>query len=199
MTLHPNIARVLLLTLCSAAQGCGGNAPPPDTQQQPSAQTPADGAGAEWQECIHGQGGFSVAFPVGWQTNDGSVMPPCVLFDPAAIEVPYASELPADIAVGIHLEEVDYNRIAGETFGIRLLSSEEVVVAGRPGLRRLVEQTGEGLLDAGLRSWQYIADWGDGRTLLAVSHDVGEPAFEVKRRVLDEMMARLQPAVPAPR
>jgi hypothetical protein len=120
-------------------------------------------------------------------------MDPCVLFDPATIEVPYASELPADIAVGLHLEDVGYDRVAGETFGILVLSREEVRVAGRRGQRRLIEHTGDGLFDAGTRSWQYIADWGEGRTLIAVSHDVGEPDFETKRRVLDEMVTRLQP------
>jgi hypothetical protein len=180
-----------VLALWIIAAGCGGDAP---------AGAAADGAGEEsdagaeatWQRCQHGQGGFTVAYPAGWQTNDDSVMPGCVLFDPSAIEVPYASELPADIAVGIRVEAVPYDRVAGETFGIRVLSREEWTVAGRPGLRRLVEHTGDGLFDAGIRSWQYIADWGDGRTLIAVSHDVGEPGFDTKRRVLDEMVARLQ-------
>jgi hypothetical protein len=197
----------VLVMLCSMVCGCSrGDArrddvqPAADVAPTDSPYAPAGAAApgssaefAPWQQCVHGQGGFTVNFPAGWHTNDGSVMDPCVLFDPSAIEVPYASELPADIAVGVHLEEVSYERVAGETFGIVVLSREELPVAGRRGQRRLVEHTGDGLFDAGVRSWQYIADWGDGRTLIAVSHGVGEPDFETRRRVLDEMMVRLQP------
>lgn len=188
------------LALFIVAAGCAAD-PSPDAPQDANGRQVQDGAShgadatanAAWQRCQHGQGGFTIEYPAGWQTNDDRVMPGCMLFDPSAIEVPYASELPADIAVGIRIEEVPYDRVAGEMFGIRVLSREEWTVAGRPGLRRLVEQTGDGLLDAGIRSWQYIAGWDDGRTLVAVSHDVGEPGFDTKRRVLDEMIARLQP------
>jgi hypothetical protein len=195
----------VLVMLCSTIGGCSRDDPRvygvrPSADAAPTPHAPAGaaapGSGPEsgpWQHCVHGQGGFTVEFPAAWQTNDGSVMDPCVLFDPATIEVPYASELPADIAVGLHLEDVGYDRVAGETFGILVLSREEVRVAGRRGQRRLIEHTGDGLFDAGTRSWQYIADWGEGRTLIAVSHDVGEPDFETKRRVLDEMVTRLQP------
>jgi hypothetical protein len=147
---------------------------------------------AAWQRCTKPEGGFSVEFPADWQTNDGSIMPACTLFDPEAITVPEASELPADIAVGITVQDVEYERVADGTFGVRVLSTEAWRVAGQPALRRLVEQTGEGLLDAGVRSWEYVVHWGDGRTLVAVSHDVGAPAFDIKRLVLDSMMARLR-------
>jgi hypothetical protein len=180
--------------MCLLLASCRGDVPPPGAGAPADARSPAADAvaGAAWQRCTNTAGGFSAEFPADWQTNDGSVMPPCTLFDPQEILIPEASELPADIAVGIHVQDVAFDRVAESTFGIRLLSSEARTVAGRPGMRRLTEQTGDGLLDAGVRSWEYVVDWGDGRTLLAVSRDVGVPDFELKRRVLDEMMHRLQ-------
>jgi hypothetical protein len=52
------------------------------------------------------------------------------------------------------------------------------------------ESTGEGLHDRGIRSYQYVVDLGD-TSMIAVTYDVGEPAFERKRQVLDAMMATL--------
>jgi hypothetical protein len=176
------------VALCALAAGCRTDTAPGDAAPPaPVDETPQPAA---WQRCTFEPAGIAVEYPADWQTNDGSVMPACSLFDPQPIDVPWASELPADIAVAIHLQDVAFERATG-TFGLRVISSEERRVAGRPAVQRLVEQTGDGLLDAGIRTYQYLIDWGDGRTLSAHSHDVGAPDFATKRRVLDEMMARL--------
>jgi hypothetical protein len=185
----------VLLAVWCALVACGDRGEAPVGDASPLGGTGPD-APAEtevWQRCTHESGGFTVEYPLDWRTNDGSVMPACSLFDPFAIEVPVGSELPADIAIVIGVEQVSSGEIAGSTFGLRELEREEVQVAGRRAVRRLVEHTGDGLWDRGMRSWSYIVPWADGRTLLAESHDVGEQSFTEKRRVLDEMMRRLRP------
>lgn len=165
----------------NAGVGADTGAAGPDTLQ--------DAGG--WQECRHAAG-YVARYPADWVTNDGSVMPPCALFDPEPFTVPPASEVPEDIAVTIHVDEVSYDDVAGSDFAIDILESDDVTVAGMPGVRRLVEHTGAALYEAGMQSYEYIVDWGDGRTLIAVSHDVGQPDFSEKRRVLDAMMERLR-------
>lgn len=185
------LATLLLLTACDARPQA--DLPRADL---PPAQTDTlaaiDGNG-DWQQCDNEHAGVVVSFPAGWRTNDGSVMPACSLFDPEPFVVPVASEIPEDIAVSITAQEVAFEVVAGSTFGLRVISSERRDVAGRNGITRLVEHTGEGLHDRGLQSWQYIVDWGGGRTLIAESHSAGEPPFDAKRRALDAMMHRLQP------
>jgi hypothetical protein len=185
-----------LVTACVLAAGCqhdqvrSAGEPPADTGA--AAGQPVARDGTAWQRCTHAASGLIVEFPGGWHTNDGSVMPACTLFDPQPIAVPPASEVPEDIAVMISVEDVAFERIATSTFGLRVLSREELQLAGRRAIRQHVEHTGDGLLDAGVQSWQYIVAWDDGRTLTAHSHDVGDPDFATKRRVLDEMISRLQ-------
>jgi hypothetical protein len=145
-----------------------------------------------WQQCTSTEGGYVAEYPAAWHTNDGRVMSPCALFDPQPIEVPPASELPSDIAVAIFVHHVPFETVASASMGVRVIASDDRQVAGRRAVRRLLEQTGEGLLDAGMRTMDYVVDWGDGRTLTAHSHDAGDPDFDTKQQVLDAMMARLQ-------
>lgn len=50
-----------------------------------------------------------------------------------------------------------------------------------------VRSTGAALLPDDVRSYRYAVDLGDQR-LVAVTHDVGEPAYEDTKQVLDQMM-----------
>jgi hypothetical protein len=187
---HGMVAAVLVTA-------CGGETP---RQERPGADAapaagdgpPAAGHDPAWQECSNESGGFIASYPTGWETNDGAVMPACSLFDPEPFTVPYATEVPEDIAVVIHVDDVNFHDVVDSGFGIRIESREETRVAGHLAVRQLIEHTGDGLHDRGLQSWQYIVDWAPGRTLFAVSHSAGEPAFAEKRRVLDAMMERLR-------
>jgi hypothetical protein len=169
---------------------CGGGGTPPGGSGEDGGL--AAGGRAEWQRCVHGPGGYDVAYPAGWHTNDGSVMPACSLFDPEPVFVPEGSEIPEDIAVGLHVEAVPFDSIVGSEYGMRLLSQESLELGGQRAVRRLYEHTGEGLYNSGLRTWQYVVDRGDGTTLIATSHDAGSPSFDEKRRVLDELMVALR-------
>jgi hypothetical protein len=178
-----------------AILACGGNgadrAAADGAVQDTLAARDDGGDTGGWQECRH-EAGHVVSYPAGWVTNDGSVMAECSLFDPRRFTVPEASEVPEDIAVSIHVDEVPYDRVIASDFAISVLDVEDVTVAGRRGVRRLVEHTGDALYERGMQSWEYIVDWGDGGTLIASSHNVGEPDFAEKRRVLDAMMERLR-------
>lgn len=74
--------------------------------------------------------------------------------------------------------------------GRRDLSRESATVDGRPAMRIESETTGEGLYDAGIRSYQYFVDLGDA-TMVASTYDVGTLSFDRKRRILDAMMETL--------
>jgi hypothetical protein len=126
------------------------------------------------------------------RANGGSVVPACTVFDPHDVNVPPASELPAEIAIVIDVEDRAFDEVAGGDFALEVVEREPVQVAGRRGVRRLVEHTGEGLFDRGMRSYEYVVDWGDGRTLVAQTNDVGTPDFDERRCILDDMMQRLR-------
>lgn len=192
--------RLPLALLVLLALGCGRQPPHDSAAGEPPAATPdadvattGEPAADGWQECTNEHGGFVVAYPRGWVVNDGSVVPACSLFDPAPFDVPPESEVPEDIAVSIHVADEAFETIAGSDFALRELEREEGQVAGRRAVVRLFEHTGEGLFDRGMRTQEYVVDWGGGRTLVAHSHSAGEPPFEQKRQVLAEMMQRLRP------
>jgi hypothetical protein len=186
--------RILALTLVASAPACGGPAPsdraddgaPIDT----AVHSTADPVAEPMAECIDRTEGYAVRYPADWHVNTGDMLGPCALFDPAPIEVPVASELPLEIAIAIGFEPVPFETLAGEVLGRRILSREPTTVDGREAMRIEGESTGEGLHDRGIRSYQYVVDLGD-TSMIAVTYDVGEPAFERKRQVLDAMMATL--------
>jgi hypothetical protein len=186
----------VVLALLAGACGASDEEPPArEPVDTPEVTTPAPAApdtDAGRVRCTNEEAGFSVAYPGDWQTNDGSVLATCSLFDPDPIEVPPASEIPEDIAVSISVEPVAFAQVVGGDIGVRVIENEDRTIAGRQAVAQLTESTGEGLLDQGVRAYRYLVDWGDGRTLFATSLDVGEPAFETKRRELDRMMETLR-------
>lgn len=175
--------RTAVVLLAGTLAGCGAD-------DDADAGMPAD-ASVAWQECTN-ERGFVASYPATWVTNDGSVTLACSLFHPEPFMVPEGSEIPEDIAVSMHVEYMAFDDVAGSDFGIRTLQREDTVVAGRRAVRRLVEHTGDGLYNRGLRTYAWFVEWGDGSTFIASSHDAGEPPFGEKRRVLDAMMGRLR-------
>ena len=142
------------------------------------------------ERCENPEGGYAVRYPGGWHTNDGSVTAPCSFFHPEAFELPEASE-PPPLAVSIGREPVAFADATGGNPGIRIVSSEEVEVAGRPAVRRETDSTGEALFPAGVRALEYLVDL-EGETLVAVTRSRGELDFERNRDVLDRIVATLE-------
>jgi hypothetical protein len=141
-------------------------------------------------ECVNADDGYSVRYPSGWHVSAGPPFEPCSFFDPEPLELPVASEVPAELAVTISMEPIDFATATGETLGGRNFAREPISIAGRQALRIEGETTGDGLYDRGIRSYQYFVDLGD-RTLIATTYGAGPLPFERKREALDAMMRSL--------
>jgi hypothetical protein len=71
------------------------------------------------------------------------------------------------------------------------LARETLTVDGHEAVRVEARATAGGFLPEGTLITSYRVDVGE-RTLIATSHDVGEPGYEVKQDALDAMMATLR-------
>ena len=130
------VLMIALLTSCSAEDR--RDALPTQAREKSSAPAPAQTAGAALDltsRCTNDAGGYSIAYPAGWNVNRGDVVAPCTLFDPEPIEVPPYSEIPHDIAVQVGIDPVPFATLAGEVMGRRTISREETTVAGRNAVR----------------------------------------------------------------
>jgi hypothetical protein len=171
----------LAVLIVAAAAAC-------ERRPTPAATRPVEPSSApEWQRCTNPEHGFSVSFPDDWQTNSGEVMPECSAFDPEAIEIPPASEIPFEIAIVIGVEPVQYEELTAPSRWERIHTTERVQVDGRRGRRIEAEATGEGLASAGLRSTRFVVDLGEGRSLIATTHQTG-PDYRRDQEILARMM-----------
>jgi hypothetical protein len=143
------------------------------------------------QRCTNDVHGFTVAYPAGWHTNDGRVIPACSAFDPESVQVPAESEMPFDIAIVLGVQQVPFDRVGGDPRFERVLSSERLTLGGRPALRAEVEATGEGLADRGLRTLRYAIDLGGGRTLIATTHRT-HARYEREKEILARMLETIE-------
>jgi hypothetical protein len=143
------------------------------------------------QRCSNPRHGFSVSYPAGWHTNSDAVVPLCTAFDPEPIEIPPHSEMPFDIAVVIDVEDVGVDLLTQPSRFEWILSSERLTVDGRDAWRVEAEATGEGLPSAGFRSLRYVVDLGDGRNLIATTHDTDPGDYQRDQEVLRQMVQSL--------
>ena len=196
------VTHIAFFALALSAAACER----PDPAEQPTEETSSvlagdvtvDPAMARTAECADSANGYAVAYPATWHTNTGEILSPCSLFDPDPIEVPRDSEIPIEFAIAIGFQPIPCATLTGDMLGRRVLSRQPTRVDGRGAMRIESESTGEGLYDAGIRSYQYFVDLGD-TTLIATTYGSGSLPLERKRRILDAMMATLdfrQPGSP---
>ena len=183
-----------LLALALSAAACERpdpvERPAEGTSSEPVGSVAVDPAMARTAECAGNANGYAVAYPATWHVNTGEILGLCSLFDPDPIEVPRDSEIPIEFAVAIGFQPVPFPTLTGDVLGRRVLSRQPIKVDGRDAMRIESESTGEGLHDAGIRSYQYFVDLGD-TTLIATTYGAGSLPLERKRRILDAMMAML--------
>jgi hypothetical protein len=146
---------------------------------------------AGWVACTNEAQGYTIAHPPGWHTNESGEMGPCRAFHPDPFELPYRTEMPLDLAVIVHLDEVALEETVPPTLGEELISGEPTTVAGREAFRGTVRSTGEGFLPAGIVSYRYHVRV-NGATLIASTYDLGDFRFAQKREALDGMIGTLQ-------
>lgn len=172
---------------CLLAAACAEPAPPaPVSVTNP----PGEKAQALTQRCTNARHGFSVSYPTGWSTNDGSVLPACSVFHPAPIQVPRESEIPFELAVVIGVENVKFDPAVRSSQWERVISTQRSMIEGRNTVRVESEATGEGLAERGLRSVRYVVDLGNGRTLVATTNATSD-AYARNQEVLARMVASI--------
>lgn len=182
-----------LLTLLIAATACQG-APDEDTRPVPDrrpgmVQVPEMGRTAT---CDNRVAGVRLVYPANWHANTGDAPPACSLFHPEPVNplLMRGGEVPSEIAIVIVRDTVPFERATAIPRGEMWLARERSVVAGHEAERSEIIP-GDGLLARGDRTYRYHVDLG-GETLIASTRDAGDLPFEQKRRVLDEMMLRLE-------
>lgn len=198
----------LSLIAAFALVACSSPSPAPDAPAQTTTNaqatesaTPAPTTGAPAtptaaptinlsQRCTNAQFGVTVAYPEGWHTNDGSVIPACTAFDANPVSIPPQSEIPFSLAVVLTRHEGAIADATQSTQWERVLSSEKLTVNGREAVRVEVESTGEGLADKGMRTTKYLIATGKGQALVASTHNVSD-AYARNQEVLARMVEGL--------
>ncbi len=143
--------------------------------------------------CSAPDGSYTVAYPDGWHTNPDDELDGCQVFDPQPVALDEGVGGGPFGAITIRAVPMAFETIREPGRSARVLSEEEVTVSGRDAVRQILEHTGETTIPEGVRSYRYLVDL-DGRTLTAVTYEAGEPSFERKQRILDDMMRTLQVA-----
>jgi hypothetical protein len=179
--------RLLSIALVAVALSC---APPEPAAETVTQRSDGDGIMLS-QRCTNSVDGFSVSYPEGWHTNRGEVLTECSVFDPQPVEVPHASELPFQIAVVIRVERVAVDSLISPTPWEEIHSSQKLSIEGREAWRVESRSTGEGLADRGMRTTRYVVLLGEGRTLIAATHDVNGAEYPRNQEILGRMVETL--------
>lgn len=176
----------LLASLALLGAACGDD-------DETASTTTTIGDDVAYVTCSNPGDGYEIDYPETWETNPADVMEPCRLFDPEPVDVEPETQIPADIAVRLTIEPVDYETVTAEDpTGEDVSDREESEVAGRPATRIEAEATDDAALrPAGTRETRWMIDLGDGRTLVAATTESPEGDYEAEQAVLDEMVATL--------
>lgn len=143
------------------------------------------------QTCTNEAVGYTVSYPVGWQTNSGDIVKQCQIFDSRSIQLRERSE-DFDEAVYFDLENVPFNRIVNaQSQGLQVLSREETTVGDRPAVVTETESTGLTILPKGVRSYKYLIDFND-KTLIVVTYEVKSQNYLRNKKVLDKMIESIK-------
>lgn len=154
--------------------------------------TPAPVEEVTWNTCTNPSAGYTIEYPQEWHTNSGDGLDPCRLFDPAPVSVPDESrDLPLDLGVAMRMAAIAFTDFTTADSAVEVQDERQVEVDGHMAIRQEVVATGQGLVPEGTESTRYAVDR-NGETLVAESFAVGEPAYERKVEVLDEMMSSLE-------
>ncbi|MDY6902181.1 MAG: S-layer homology domain-containing protein [Cyanobacteriota bacterium] len=143
------------------------------------------------QTCTNEAIGYTVSYPVGWQTNSGDVVKKCQIFDFRSIQLRERSE-DFDEAVYFDLEKVPFERILNaRSQGLREIYRQETTVNNRRTVVIENESTGLTLLPKGVRSYKYLIDFKD-KTLVVVTYQVKSQNYQRNKKVLDKMIESIK-------
>ncbi len=141
---------------------------------------------------------YQVAYPAGWSTNAGTVVPACRFFNPEPFTVPPATEF-FDVAVVFDVEAVPFPSLVEGVGGVEeeVIARSDVTISGHPGLRVEARATGSSLVPSGTPSLRYLVDL-DGATLVTATYGLPGSDHIRNREVLEAMMASLELKEEAP-
>lgn len=141
--------------------------------------------------CSAPDGTYSVAYPDDWHANPGDQTDGCQVFDPQPVDLEEGIGGGPLGAITLRAVPTPFDVVREPGRFARVLSEEQAMVSGHDAVRQILEHTGAGALPEGVRAYRYLVDL-DGRTLTAVTYDPGEPSFERKQQILDDMMRSLR-------
>lgn len=157
----------------------------------PPPSTPADPWTSLTRACTN-PSGWDVAYPTGWSTNTAPAPQPCVWFGPAPLDVPAAGSDALVAPVSLRLQTRDLSVPVTDV----VEAERDVVVDGRPGVRRQNRTAEDLLLPAGTRFtvWEVVlATNPDGTsdvlTGIVFDRALGALSYDDAVAVLDAMMA----------
>lgn len=199
---------ILVLGACGGAgepeaagngEGADPTRPPSPLEDSPLPESTAggtdgggDGEPTQWQQCL-GPGGVTVAYPQDWHTNEGGTILACSAFDPEPLDAQSAKGF-IDSAILVSVQPVDFAAAAdsGALPG-EAINRSETGIDGHDAVRiETRSQEAEGA-EQSRRTTRWLVVLGRKETLSLVAHEAGNTEnYESYRRVLDEMVSRLE-------
>lgn len=180
------IAILLLFSSNSAYQASDVNSSPPATSQ-----TETDHHIPLNQTCINSKIGYQVSYPQGWQTNSGTVVDRCRVFDPQSAILPKNTESTSK-AIYLRIEKnISFEEVAEADISEQQLSKQTITVANNQAVVIESESTGKALLRKGIRKYSYIVDL-DKQTLIATTYEIPGNDYQTNKQILDRMMATIE-------
>ncbi|MFC5381241.1 hypothetical protein [Aquipuribacter nitratireducens] len=202
-----SLAAAAVLAACADSSGTDVAAPTADQSSRaavvPTAaptsgsssatSTKPSGPSAEAAERCTSPEGFSYRVPDGWQTNDGSVAPPCSYLATGPIEVPEGTDVRPG-AISVDVDPVAFERVAEERDSHT--DRTETTVDGLPAVRVEAVAGDAGYYSPGTERTAWYVDVPDGerpRSLVADVVDLpGQVPYADAVAALDEVVASLR-------
>ena len=138
--------------------------------------------------------GYSIAYPVGWSTNDGERLPTCGQFHPEPFEVPRSDERVA--AVTLYVDPVSFHDVVTASPG-RDVVRASTTVRGLQAVREEFQTTSESLFGPDVPVTRYVVDLSPGvdegpGTMFLDTVGLSGFDYERNRIVLDRMVRTLR-------
>jgi hypothetical protein len=192
------LAAACLLGLLAVA-GCG-SAPEPESAGTPSGpaveSVPAETTFAtDWTECMNDAEGYAISYPSSWHTATLAPEDECAFFDPEPFEIVEGSEFPLTALEARWVEGASSLGTAAKEFTdpmfVRTISFDVYGEGQRSGLKIETEATGEGLLDEGRRTYQYLVA-ADDRVFVVKTTESDTIDYDEAKLVVDEAVGTLE-------
>lgn len=173
----------------------GESADPEATPTTPPAQEDQDQPEQDGvvlaSSCEGADGTYTIEYPEGWHTNEGDVTTPCSRFAEEPVEVEAQTGGAPEQPVVVEVLPVELDRASDPGRASRETARDETTVDGRDAVVVEWTSTGEAAVPEGIRSYRYLVDLGEDRTLMVAAYEIGEPPFDEYRQAVDAMVESL--------